>query len=585
MRFKLIALLFFTSLVTCFSQSVRASVESSEVFLGQPFEYRIIIEGTTNAEVPDLGNIEGITIQYKGASTSMVSSFGLGSNSSTKTITYSWMFTAEKKGTLFIPSIAIEVDGKVFKTASGSISVKTPEAVDGFHLFLETEKKSYWFGEPVNLTIKWLFSSSVSNPLFNLPFVNSGKFRVESQTPAPGNDVYKLNINGMEVLAMQSAEIYKGDQYSSLSFQLKLQPEESGDIVIEPVTLAFDSAERSNGFRSTYNSLVIPSNQLKIAIKDLPEQAYENGKPIILAKNHLILSSEANPLRVHIGDPLTYRVAVSGAINPEDVNVPLLKSIPGFSESFSIPDRRSPGKLEDDLVSFSQTIRVKSSSVKLIPEFNVKYFNIEKGTIEVATASSIPLEVLKTEIVTSANLEKLGYTTENNDKNELVTNDQGILFNFDRKKLISRNGNTKESVISSPFYMILLIIPFFAYLILIIFKYRINFYTLYENVISRRNSGFSKQYNSLISSENLRKEDAINSIKQFMLEYCGHQNESLTASELYNLYIQKDKNSEIAAALEEIFLYIDEAEFSREKIEIDPKSILTKFYALTMEFK
>ena len=80
------------------SQSVRASVESSEVYLGQPFEYKIIIEGTTNAQVPELKSIDGMNIQYKGASTSMVSSFGSGANSSTKTVTYSWMFTAYKKG-------------------------------------------------------------------------------------------------------------------------------------------------------------------------------------------------------------------------------------------------------------------------------------------------------------------------------------------------------------------------------------------------------------------------------------------------------------------------------------------------------
>jgi hypothetical protein len=170
MKYIFVIVIFLTSQVLFYGQSVRASVESSDVYLGQAFEFRVIIEGTTDAEVPDLGTIPGINIQYKGASTSMVSSFGMGANNSTKTITYSWSFTATKKGYLLIPSLSINVDGKIYNTASGTINVKEPEPVDGFYLFLESDKVEYWFGEPINLTIKWLFSSSVSNPSFNLPF-------------------------------------------------------------------------------------------------------------------------------------------------------------------------------------------------------------------------------------------------------------------------------------------------------------------------------------------------------------------------------------------------------------------------------
>ena len=87
-----------------YGQSVRATVGTSEVYLGQPFEYRIIIEGITNTQTPELVPIDGINIQYKGVSTSMVSSFGLGSNNSTKTVTHSWSFTPLRKGTFIIPS-------------------------------------------------------------------------------------------------------------------------------------------------------------------------------------------------------------------------------------------------------------------------------------------------------------------------------------------------------------------------------------------------------------------------------------------------------------------------------------------------
>jgi hypothetical protein len=138
---------------------------------------------------------------------------------------------------------------------------------------------------------------------------------------------------------MQSAEIYKGDQYSSLSFQLKLVPSAIGEYNIEPISLSFDSAERATGFRTTYKPVVIPSNSIKLKIKDLPTTAYEGGKPVVLSKGNLMLEGDVHPLKMHIGDPLTYTITVKGAISPESVEFPFLKLFPNMENNFRIPER------------------------------------------------------------------------------------------------------------------------------------------------------------------------------------------------------------------------------------------------------
>lgn len=583
---KIFTFLFLITLtITIQGQSVRASVESSEVYLGQPFEYRIIVEGSTEAKMPELGNIDGISISYKGASTSMISSLGLGANRSSKTITYSWSFSALRTGSLIIPSFEIEIEGKTYKTASGTIIVKDPEPLDGYYLFLESEKDVYWLGEPVILTIKWLFSSSVSSPSFNLPFINSGLFHVENQVPIQGTEVFKLDINGLDVLAMQSAEIYKGDQYSTLSFSLKIVPDSSGIFELGPITLAFESAERSNGFRTTYNSAVIPSNSISLEIKEIPVDENTKNKPDILSKGTLSISASASPLRVHIGDPLTYTIKLKNAVSPETVEFPKLNTFKQMMDDFSIPDRRSPGKVEENSVSFTQTIRVKNSNVESIPALEIPYFNIETGKSESVIIAPIPIDVLETDVVTSANLESTGYESiDNSIKKELINNDQGLLFNYSIEKMISGKGGNRERVLGNPLYWIFLVLPLLIYSAFGIFKYR-TYFQLISEKFSKRNSGFTKKYNELKANDTSNITELKKAIVEYLLIYCDQQGKYLTPDEISRFLIRLNNENEIVERIHDLLTSFDESEYSSSEKDMNWRSILDEFYALTKEMK
>lgn len=466
-RILLLIIPFFSSQII-FSQSVRASIDSSEVYIGQPFEYRILIEGSADTTRPDLPAVPGLDIQYKGASTTMVSSFGTGGNSSSRTVTHSWNFIARKTGSLAIPSFDITVDGKIYHTASAAITVKEAEEIEGFYLFAETDKKEYWVGEPVILSIRWLFSSSVSTPVFNIPFISSRQFSAESQDPPQGNDVYRLSIDGLDVLAMQSAEIYKGSQYSNLSFQLKLQTGETGDFLLDPVSLSFDRAEKTGTFRTSYKSSVIPSNKIHIIIKPLPRNA---GKDIILSKGSLSVIAKADPGKVHIGDPVTYTIELDGALTPEKILFPSLKTIPELEGNYSIPDRRSPVKAEGGKAIITQTIRAKNNVVQAIPGFDFPYFDIEKGTLERASVPAVPLEVLETQVVTSSDLEATGQRGEFSvDEPVLQSGNPGLVQNF------TPEITSGQQKIPAAILTVLIISPFLIFAGSLFFRYRAKFF-------------------------------------------------------------------------------------------------------------
>jgi len=575
-------ILFLLCSVLAYGQSVRASIDSSEVYLGQPFEYRIIIEGSTNSNAPDLGKVDGFNIQYKGASTSMISSFGTGSNSSSKTVTYSWIFSSLRSGTLLIPSFEIDVEGKIFKTASGSITVKEPEPIEGFHLFIETDKNSYWFGEPITMTIKWLFSSQVSNPSFSIPFINSGLFTVKNQDPPSGSDVFKLNIKGLDVLAMQSAEIYKGKQYTSLSFGLKLYPKAPGMMFIDPISLAFEKATGSSGFRTSYKSVVIPSNNIKLEIKDLPPEAIQNGKRIILSEGELKIDVDANPKKVHIGDPLTFILKVEGAILPEEVEIPPLNSFNQMDEHFSIPEKRSTGKVEENIVLFSQTIRVKDEKISFIPPLEFNYFNTKSGLVKTFITEQIPIEVIPTEIITSADLESTGYSViKNTEKNELISNEKGILTSFDLDKIVTKGNSDPNSVFSAFGYWFLLFLPISIYIGLVIFKYRKKIIIHILN-ISGNNDDFKRNYKFLKSKDNIQEKDVKSLIYEYLNSFCNTHGKFLTKEEYSEMLISNKLEKDLCNRIISIISSF-EYKYSKNKIIPEWNKILDEFYLITME--
>ncbi|MBB6478760.1 BatD family protein [Spirochaeta isovalerica] len=547
------------------AQSVRATVDTSEVYVGESFEYRIVIDGSTDSTVPELPLIDGIDTAYKGASTTMVSSIGTGSGSTTRTVAHSWSFTPRKIGQISIPSVAVEVNGTVFYTKSGVINVKKPEPIEGFHLSVESDKKEYWLGEPVYLTIKWLISPGikVASPAFNIPFINDGSFTAQNQNPPPGNDVYKIDIAGMEVLIMQSAEIYDGKQFTSLSFRLKLISDEAGIYNLQPISLAFDLAEQTSGFRTKYSTKVIPSNAVDFSIKKLPEDAPDN---IILSAGKLTVESSATPTRVHIGDPLTFKIQISGALIPEKVILPQLKNYRQMDQGFTIPERRSPAEFEGDSVIFKQTLRVKNEEQKAIPSLVIPYFNTETGQVEKAYTPAIPIEVLETQIVTSEDLENTGYMS-NPDKetNQVLTqNDSGLKHNYTVDQLLDTSDDL------SVFFLIISIISAVVFVVLFI-------YTKQPVFNSSRNDDFSNIYEQLKNSD----PRTINrSIRDYLHKYVNKENRTLTPDEMFECLLRKGNSPEVSESIRHCLADLEQAVYSKN-CHVETSLVLEDFKKLS----
>ena len=138
-----------------------------------------------------------------------------------------------------------------------------------------------------------------------------------------------------------------------------------------------------------YASVVIPAEGGQLRILPLPQPQPDDFSGIVGRPR---LSASADMQEAYVGDPVTYRLTVSGIDHlPSDL-LPLDK-VGGFAGSFRIPEHHSPPLKENGTAVFVYTIRPLSDTVTEIPEYRCTVFNPETEHYETVTAPALPLKV------------------------------------------------------------------------------------------------------------------------------------------------------------------------------------------------
>jgi len=380
------------------AQTVQAFTDSETTYTGQSVGFTIRITGSEKAERPDLRGFDEFRVQPAGESTSIRSSFGTGSGSGKSvSVEYRWLLTPLAEGSLTIPSVSVQAGDRVLKTRAGQLHVRPPGPLEGYHLFLTAEGDHIFPGLPVRVTLKWLFSSQVSQPDLSIPFLDQPGVGVED-LPAPSGktgDIFQLSVNGRTVYASQSAEIYEGEQYASLTMGWNLYPEETGTLNLEPVILAFQrGVSRDRWGNARYEPAVIPSNSLQFSVQEVPRELEEFPGGVLVADDVLAGDVALSQTRLYPGDPLEVTLRLKGLSVPEMTGFRGIGGFPELQEQF----RSDPGSMvkkteEGDLV-VSQTLRVRSAGTEEFPSLSFLYYNRKNGKIESFNTLPIPLDVV-----------------------------------------------------------------------------------------------------------------------------------------------------------------------------------------------
>lgn len=454
--FSLFCILFSLQLVvaaTLFAAadiSVETVLDRRDASIGEPLSMQIRVNGADAADPPDISQLVDFTVQERGgqgnSSTSVTNINGKWERITRHAYFFNYTITPKRAGRLTIPAIAVEVDGRTYHTEPVTIAATEPEETDDLKLrvFLSTGK--CYLGEPVTMTVTWFVGKDVNGFEFQLPVVTDPRFTavpLDGKTGGSGQDEIKIPIGSQAVVAVKGRGEFAGRDFLTVTFQYLLLPREAGSFTLPQATVACQtvSAYRQsprrapfkdfgtfddffgNSSQPVYRTQVVPSNTPELTVLPLPEQ----DKPANFSGlvGDYAIQAAAAPREVNIGDPVTLTVTVSGP-SARQAKLPDLASFLPAS-SFKIPEEIAAGDLEDNKKIFTQTIRVKDTSVTAIPPIALSYFDPVKKSYQLASTAPIPLTVHTARVVTATDAE--GKTAAAGQK-ELKAAEKGLAPNY-----------------------------------------------------------------------------------------------------------------------------------------------------------
>jgi len=443
------------------SLSAQGAVSSESVFVGEPFRFQIQVSGSESLPKPDVSGITAFQVTYQGgganSSTSMTIINGKMTREVRRGYNFNYELIAKRPGRLTIPSIQVEDGDRQARTRPIEIEARQPEETDDFKLRLELSKADVYVGETLLLDVTFYYQSEVENPQLNLPLTELPGFEFYDQEAPKGKDMAILD----------------GERYRTMRLRKAMIPTRAGDYDVPPATLTFRGMV---GFRTMqdlffgpsrrrqFRRLVIPSNELELRVRPLPEQ----GRPALFAGHvgDYRLQAEASPQEVNVGDPITLTLTLSGPDFLDHVSAPPLREQESLQRDFRLPREMAAGTVEGRVVTFTQTIRPVNEDVREIPPIELPYFDPEEERYRTARSSAIPLEVRPTRVVTASDAE--GADPVAGAPQEVENRSQGIAHNYeDLGALRPRNFEVTTWLGSAGFWSVVALPPvvYFALLL------------------------------------------------------------------------------------------------------------------------
>lgn len=394
---RILIILFLISVVLSrsFAQNVDAFLEKGSGYLGQSVIFHIVLQDfdVSDLPVPELKGFDQFSWSYQGRSSRIQSSVSTNGTRRTQSIDYSYELKPVHVGNLTVPSVEIEVDGKIYRTPSRILQVKPPSSLEGFDFRVAVDNEQVYPGMEFKLKTVWFFTGRVANPDFSVPLLGHPDIEVIEPVPPQNNgaDIYRFNVGGVESYAVQGAEYAGGIQYTTLTLEWVLVAKRAGLNLSALSTLAFDQQTGTDTWlRPVYTRRMIPSNPLDIVVKSLPEGLGEAAD--LIGKSDPQFEVSLSPDKGYVGDPLELIIQMGGIFGIKDKeNFPLEDMID--TRIFKVSLQSVNYNAEENRKTFKYIVRSGSSGNLEFPSLSLEYFNTAHEDVRQVISEPIPLSL------------------------------------------------------------------------------------------------------------------------------------------------------------------------------------------------
>ncbi len=368
--------------------SASASLSYEETAVGEAVELTVTVEGSRNSSSPEIA-VDGLQIQYVGPQTRIeMNNFDVSSS-----ITHTYAVIPQREGTFTIPALKIDVGGRKLSTQPLKLVVKgggatnvpgsedSGEASDSRMAFAEwvVPKTTAYIGETVPAELRLYVASQVQMSLQHHPIVSGDGFTVQ---PMPKNPKITRIIRN-------------GRSYEMVIFKTALTAVKAGHLKLEPTEINAVAqmqrrrAQRPRGFPDVFNDpffdnafgtvsqpVIIKADALEMEIKPLPVAGRPKG--FSGAIGQFTFETQASPLQVKAGDPVTVTATVSGVGSFDRMGPPVAEETAGWR---AYPPS-SKFKSEDDIgISGSKTFEfamIADRPQTALPKIEFSFFDPAK---------------------------------------------------------------------------------------------------------------------------------------------------------------------------------------------------------------
>jgi hypothetical protein len=316
------------------------------------------------------------------------------------------------------------------------------------------------------------------------------------------------------------------------------------------------------GRNPVYRTFIARSAPLTLEVLSLPDE----GRPADFTGyvGRLKVATTADPTQISVGDPITLTISISGSDYLEQIDLPPLSQNPLFHEDFKIPEEIAAGTIKNGDKVFTQTIRAKNADVKEIPPVELSYFDPDAKTYRVARSNAIPIQVKEARVVTAQDAE--GKESPPSVKNELEAWSQGIAHNYEGPEVLEDQAFSVTSALRNPLWMGALTIPFFSYLLILVYV-QARRRKMADPALHRSRTAyarFKKNIGRLKSIDRTSPEAfgaLLDSVRQYLGDKLRINGIAMTYADIRNRLESRDIDSQLLNQLEDFFVLCEQGSY------------------------
>ena len=491
--------------------------------------------------------------------------------------------TPRKQGRITLPPVTVTIEGQEYRTNPVSIAVVKPGATDRLDIDVTLSEEKCYVGQPVIMTVKLYVPPDIRDFRFNIPAFDSGIFELEDPDISGPAKQYDIGT-GVTVLVSQRQVTHNGRESVLLSFSKVLIPNQSGQVLLEPVSVSANLAvgrvrSRRRGLMDDfwgpqveYKRFMVSSEPLTLMVLPLPQQ----GKPpgfYGLVGRYTISASASPTTGVYMGDPITLTIKIAGARYLKAVQWPKLEDVAQLAANFKIPSQKAAPEIKDGFKVFTQTIRPDNNHADVIPSIPLACFDPDKGTYVVAKTEPIKLELTASKRLTTADMEGRDFAPINK---EVEAIKKGLSANYEEPDALTNMRFSPTAALVSPGYAALWAMPLAGMILSLIIKVLVH--SSPEKVaLKRRRQARGKAIDRLKKVSSASAQDRHELLVSAMTQYIGERFDrvagSLTADDCRQVILDATANDQAAEQFRQLIAHCEAARYTSVDAAVGPEQI------------